>query len=151
PLEKRLQALDAILKGELGHAIHLERRAVKRPVVVVTGRYELKPVSKERPWVHWSVDNADLGEPESGGGNGSLTEFLRSLSFVYGLRFLDETAGSGDRVVRWQQHGSSLRKDKLSEILANLARQTSLEFRREQRLVDAWLITQSSGSTTRKE
>jgi hypothetical protein len=50
------------------------------------------------------------------------------------------TAGPASVRVRWTQHDSSLDRGRLAELLANLSKQTSLDFRRQQRAVDVWYV-----------
>ena len=110
-----------------------------RPVVVVSGRYALRPVSKDLPGIHLSADNRDL-DSECGGGEGTLDEILTSLSMITGFRFIDETTAAASVKVRWTQHDSSLRRGRLAEMLANLSSQTSLAFRRHDRPVEVWSV-----------
>jgi hypothetical protein len=110
-------------------------------VVVVSGRYSPPPFSNERAAVHLSADNRDL-DSERGGGEGTLGEFLSSLSIITGLGFIDEATVSAGAKIRWLQHDSSLEHGRLAEMLANLKTQTSLEFRRRSRPVDVWSVVE---------
>jgi hypothetical protein len=138
-VEARLEAFQRAVKKELGRSIRCERRRVTRDVVVVSGRYTPRQVSNERPEVHLSADNRDL-ESEIGGGEGTLDELLSSRFRITGLRFIDDTTKSAGAKIRWVQHDSSLERGRLAELLVNLSRQTSLEFRRQDRPVDIWSV-----------
>jgi RNA polymerase sigma factor (sigma-70 family) len=138
-LEGRLDAFRRAVKEGLGRSIHFERRRVMRDAVVVSGRYSPRPISKELPELHLSADNRDL-DSERGGGEGTMDELLSSLSFITGLRFVDEATVPAGTKIRWTQHDSSLELGRLAELLANLSRQTSLEFRRQVHLVDVWAV-----------
>ena len=66
------------------------------------------------------------------------------------MRFINETQAPKDLRVSWNNHKSSHLYDKpeveraakLGMVLNNLARQTSLQFTRERRKVDVWLVTE---------
>jgi thiol-disulfide isomerase/thioredoxin len=138
-IEARLEAFQRAVKRYLGRSIRCERRQTTRDVVVVSGRFTPRPVSKERPELHLSADNRDL-DSERGGGEGTLDELLHSLSTITGLRFIEDATVSADTKIRWVQHDSSLERGRLAELLANLSRQTSLEFRHQERPVDVWSV-----------
>ncbi len=140
-LEARLEVFRRAVKQGLGRSIRCERRLVTRSVVVVSGRYALRPVSKDLPGIHLSADNRDI-DSERGGGEGTLDELFTSLSMITGFRFLDETTAAASVKVRWTQHDSSLHRVRLTEMLANLSSQTSLAFRRQDRPVDVWSIVE---------
>jgi RNA polymerase sigma factor (sigma-70 family) len=138
-VEARLEAFRRAVKEGLGRSIRCERRRVTRDVVVVSGRYAPRPISKERPELRLSADNRDL-DSECGGGEGTLDEVLSALNFITGLRFVDEATVPAGAKIHWTQHDSSLERGRLAEILANLSRQTSLEFRRQERPVEVWSV-----------
>jgi hypothetical protein len=138
-VEARLEAFQDAVKRQLGRSIRCERRRVTRDVVVVSGRYTSRPVSKESPEVHLSADNRGL-DSEIGGGEGTLDELLSSMSSMTGLRFVNDASEFAGAKLRWVQHASSLDRGRLAELLANLSRQTSLEFRRQERPVDVWSV-----------
>jgi thiol-disulfide isomerase/thioredoxin len=143
--EARLEAFRRAMKEGLGRSIRCERRRVTRDVVVVSGRYAPRPISKERPELHLSADNRDL-DSERGGGEGTLDEVLSSLNFITGLRFVDEATVPAGTKIRWTQHDSSLQRGRVAELLANLSRQTSLEFRRQRRPVDIWWVGEAAAA-----
>jgi hypothetical protein len=62
------------------------------------------------------------------------------LSTITGLRIIDGATKSAGAKIRWVQHDSSLERGRLAELLVNLSRQTSLEFRRQDRPVDIWSV-----------
>ena len=140
-LEARLEAFQVAATKALGRPIRCERRRVSREVIVVSGRYTAAAVVKDPSAVHVSADNKDL-DSENGGGEGTLDEFLSSLSVITGLRVLDEATQSAGSKIRWLQHESSLDRARLDEMLVNLSTQTSLEFRRRNRPVDVWSIVE---------
>ncbi len=140
-MEARLEVFRRAVKQGLGRSIRCERRMVTRPVVVVSGRYALRPISKDHPGIHLSADNRDI-DSECGGGEGTLDELFTSLSTITGLRFIDETTAAASVKVRWTQHDSSLQRGRLAEMLANLSSQTSLAFRRQERPVEVWSVVE---------
>jgi RNA polymerase sigma factor (sigma-70 family) len=145
-VEARLEAFRRALKEGFGRSIRCEQRRVTRDVVVVSGRYAPRPISKEYPGLHLSTDNRDL-DSESGGGEGTWDELLSALSLITGLRFIDEATIPAGEKIHWTQHDSSLERGRLGEMLANLSRQTSLEFRRQERPVDVWWVSEDRPST----
>ncbi len=140
-LEARLEAFQRAVTKELGRSIRCERRREAREVVVVSGRFAAQPVSNERVPVHVSADNRDL-DSESGGGEGTLDEFLSTLSVITGVRFVNEASVTAGAKIRWIQNDSSLERTRLDAMLANVGSQTSLEFRRRRRPVDVWSIVE---------
>jgi RNA polymerase sigma factor (sigma-70 family) len=144
-VEARLEAFRGAVKEGLGRSIRCERRQATRNVVVVSGRYALRPISKELPGLHLSADNRDL-DSECGGGEGTLGEVLSALNFITGLRFVDEATVPAGEKIHWTQHDSSLERGRLGEMLANLSRQMSLEFRRQERPVEVWWISEAAAT-----
>jgi hypothetical protein len=66
-----------------------------------------------------------------------------SLSEITRLRFImEDTSISAGVKIRWVQHDSLLERGRLAELLANVSRQNSLEFRRQSCAVDVWSISE---------
>jgi beta-lactamase regulating signal transducer with metallopeptidase domain/thiol-disulfide isomerase/thioredoxin len=146
PLAKRLEALERLLRDELHLPIRIERKQVERDAIVVSGQYRFVPLRPDDKYVHLSTDNHDLDD-ECGGGPGGFPEMVEWLSGFTGVPFVAEAAGPPDVGVELRQHPSTiLRKPfpakELDQIIANLARQTSLKFERQRRPVDVWSVSE---------
>jgi peroxiredoxin len=144
PLAKRLEALDRVLQNELPKPLRIERKQVEREVVAVRGQYRFVPLRPEDKYIHVSTGDRDLDDV-NGGGSGAFSEWLDWMSSLTGIRFIAETEQPPDLKLQWYQHPSTVldkpsAAERLDLVLANLARQTSLEFDRQRRLVDVWSV-----------
>ena len=149
---QRLQALQEILRREVGRDIRCELQQLEREVIVAKGTYELHrdPRARRANDVYMYSDVFDANDG-AGGGSGSWDKFLQTLGSRIGRRVLDETAGPKPGALAWAHHRSSdlsrdpegsARSTKLDLLLANLSRQTSVTFTRERRTVPVWVITE---------
>jgi hypothetical protein len=149
--EALLGALEGILRDELHQPVRFERREVERDVIVVSGRYQYRPLpgTPDKPWIYLCVE--DVPDPHmGGGGSGTLAKMWTWLGNRTGRRIVDESQSPADLEVHWEdrlaRHVSQLTQNtdegaaKLERILANLCRQTSLEFHHERRPVPVWFV-----------
>ena len=79
---------------------------------------------------------------EIGSGEGTMDHLLASLSTITGLRFINDAIVAPGTKILWTQHDSSLDRGHVAEPLGNLSRQTSLGFRRQNRPVEVWSVSE---------
>ncbi|MFA6240128.1 MAG: carboxypeptidase regulatory-like domain-containing protein [Candidatus Hydrogenedentales bacterium] len=152
PIESRLKALESIVAEGAGRKIHFERKAVEREVVVVRGSYSFhSETSAHNPdAINIFADTLDPNEG-AGGGSGTLVEFLAWTGNRINMPVIDETSDTKALQVEWANNRSSAlkkvpgeeRNAKIDLVLANLAKQTSLQFTRERRTIDVWFVTET--------
>jgi len=152
-VEKRLRALEKILSEEIRRDILFEKREVELEVVVATGRFKFHPPSEtyEHDSVHLYADELDPDEGAGGGTADSVNDFFLRLGSLVDMPVADHTESSKKIKVPYRHHRTSyLRRikdkaekaSKLEMLLANLTKQTELQFRIEKRPVEVWFITE---------
>src|SRR5262249_32341516 len=136
-----------------GLRVTIERREVEHEVIVLRGRYEPRPLlaGDEGKVLHVFAEPV----PPQGGFGGNESSNLRTLLDRLGdrvsRRFLDESQTPADLKIAWHDHlvlaspelgrNSEQGRVMLDRLLANLSKQTSLEFRRETRRDSMWSLT----------
>ncbi|KPL23602.1 MAG: hypothetical protein AMJ75_05735, partial [Phycisphaerae bacterium SM1_79] len=149
----KLKALEQLIDEELGRTIQFEKRTVERQVIVVTGNFKFHPPSEtyEHKSVHLYSDELDPDEGSGGGTADSVNDFILRLGSLVDMPVADHTESSKKILVPYRHHRSSyLRRikdkaekaGKLQMLLANLTKQTELQFRIEKRPVEVWFITE---------
>ncbi|HEV2294006.1 MAG TPA: sigma-70 family RNA polymerase sigma factor [Tepidisphaeraceae bacterium] len=144
-LEERAAALEQILGEQAGLAVTIRKRRVPRDAIVVSGT--LNPTAAAAT-VHLYSDQKDT--TLSGKGSGVFPGFLQSLARLTGRQVVNESLTPLDRKIGWALHTSGRVGDmppkraaaKIDMILANVSRQSGLQFRRETRSVDVWEVTE---------
>jgi hypothetical protein len=152
-VEQRLEALEKILEDETGREIRFVKRRVEREVIVAGGRYRFRGLpGKGRHGVVYMY--SDIFDPDSGGGGGtaeSVSEFLAALANRVGVPVIDRTESSGNNKIVYDHHRSSRldrvtdeldRAKKLEMLLANLTKQTDLQFKISTEPVEIWFVTE---------
>lgn len=149
----KLKALEQLIAEELSRTIQFEKRTVERRVIVATGSFKFHPLP--------AADNSnrvymfsDKFEPNAGGGGGtaeSVAEFLGTLGNRVGVPVIDETEAPREMNIVYNHHRSAYlskltnieeKAKKLQMLLANLTKQTELQFRIQKRPVEVWFITE---------
>ena len=150
PKDEQLRALEEIIYAELHRSIHFEKRKVEREVIVATGRYKFKPhPSGEFPNHVYLTWDGTLGNPERT--VDSLAEIFRYLERVIKMKIVDETESMENTPIRYKEsqnlgripHEPELRSERLSALLDNLARTTSLRFTVERQPAEIWFVTET--------
>ena len=159
PIEQGLRELERILERELGRRIRFLCQPVEREVIVVSGRYERKfrDGHEGENKIYLFAGDAPGGEMSTGG-RGSIAKIIDVLGARFNLPIVLEAHGIEDRILSYQAFLPALftRKpgskesvpvpgdeEKLDSALANLKKQTSLEFTREIRPFNTWFVTET--------
>jgi hypothetical protein len=160
PADRLLSAFEKILRRRTGRAIHFVKTEHEREVIVARGKFEFKPLSGtyDDSWIHVFSDTLDADERGGGSSNRSVDRFIRQRLATHLDRQVVNLAGGCDAVHNFGTHMSSYLKKipdgperdaKLTQLLENLSRQTSLTFTKERRAVDVWHIEEDGALTTR--
>lgn len=145
-----LRALERIVLEETGLNITFEKRRVDAPVVRATGIFQYHPlpgVRGENDVQLFAERSIDEHRTYTGGGSGTLAQFLRHITNRTGRRFVDDTLSS-EVDVSWSDYTSSkldpfqsvrdMYRYDLTLLLENVAQQTGLTFTTERRTIDEW-------------
>ena len=149
----KLKALEQLIAEEFGRTIQFEKRTVERQVIVATGSFKFHPPSEtyEHKSVHLYTDELDPDEGSGGGTADSINDFILRLGSLVDMPVVDHTESSKKIKVPYRHHRTSyLRRikdkaekaSKLEMLLANLTKQTELQFRIEKRPVEVWFVTE---------
>ncbi len=154
PPDERIQTFEKILQSEVDAYIHIRKREVEREVIIATGKYEFHPLrsdDKETTVYVFSEPEAppDWGKWEVYASGTDTRNFLKSAGSWMNQWIMDETTDNEtDRCFNWKGYYSA-HPDKLQRhpewvdsVLANLTKQTSIQFRKEKRMVNVWFVTQ---------
>jgi hypothetical protein len=160
-MEQRVSALERVLERELERSIRCVRKSVEREVIVVRGRYERRPLEgRARTDPVYLLAETDPCEARILGPStqASVAELLHRVGERFNRPIIVETQGLDEVSVQFVLCMSYLLSGKkepvdggpfpiplganLDPVLANLARQTSLEFSRQMRSFDTWLVTE---------
>jgi beta-lactamase regulating signal transducer with metallopeptidase domain len=149
--EDLLKALEQIIKKDLNRDIRFVKRQVERTVVVASGVFSPGPrpspeFRNKVPQIHIYLDQPDP-ELGRGGASGNLGKFLRAVGAILHAPVIDETKGNAVSI-EWAQYSDVVDNNitgdpvKIRRILDNLSKQTSLEFKTENRPVEVWFVTE---------
>jgi len=147
----KLNALETILKKDLGRSIRFEKRNVEREVIIAKGKFKFHPPSGAYTNNRVIVFSDKMAPHDrGGGGTGTMDKFLRQIGSLVGRYIINQAESSEDELVYDHRRSSYLRKlpegpersTKLDMLLANLSKQTSLTFTKERRKVNVWFIAE---------
>jgi hypothetical protein len=141
--EARVPILEKILQQHLHRPIRLEWRKVSREVIVAKGKLKLDPL----------IGNGQISVygkrwlSQSGGGSGTLGEFLGFLSDMLHEPIVDETE-SGQQKIQWitglEIHKASTDVSERDALLRRVEGDTSLNFEKAKREIKVLWITESA-------
>jgi len=151
PQEEKLKALEQLVADEFGRSIRFEKRTVEQEIIVATGSFKFHPIpeAQQQNYVHLYVDELSM----SGGGTvHSVAELLQKIGNRGNIFVVDRTEPSDENHIPYYLHRSSrdLRRmksspektEKLKMFLANVTKQTELQFEVSQQPVEIWLLTE---------
>jgi RNA polymerase sigma factor (sigma-70 family) len=146
--DQRAKAVESILQQHLRRPITIEKRVIRRDVLVARGRYSFQSIGKG-PSPESIQFYVDLDEPRkpTGGGGGTvdLARLLRRIEEIAGRRVIDEAqSNAGPRSITWREayflHDLDTDIKRLDLLLQNLGKQTSLRFDKESREVEVYFV-----------
>ena len=151
-IEERMRALQQLLAEELGRQINFEKRTVERNVIVASGSFKFHPLSGtyNDSCLHLYSDKLD---PDSSGGGtaDSVAELLTEIGDNVEMPVIDETETHEEiRIPHGNHNSCSLgrikneneKRRKLEMLLANITKQTELQFKVENRPAEIWFVTE---------
>lgn len=146
PVAQQLKALEEIIYAETNRAIRFEERTIEREVIVASGRYEFKPhPSGNYPnYIPLWDGRIQTGEETVD----SLEGLFGNIEFQIKMKIVDETEPAENATIRfqWVERDPEPTGDKLSVLLDDLAKTTSLQFKVERRPAQIWFVTEVKGN-----
>jgi len=149
PVEQKLQAAGDILHEATGKNITFTQQELPRNVIVVTGNYSAETRDSDGRIIDIHCYSGQKDPTEGGGGgSGTLEEFMTRLGDLAGSAVAIETPSRPIGTISWRTHRSSYldreppgteRDEKINQLLQNVAQQTGLEFKVEERKVPVWV------------
>jgi hypothetical protein len=153
PVDRRMRALEPMLRTATGKKIVIEKKLVARDLIIARGRWRFSQApgadSESANTLHFYTDNLAYSEwiPQP---SGNLEHFLAHLEEVAERRVIDEVIGRPTetlQLVRNTSHRSAIRNEEnLGHLLENLAQQTGLKFERTRRTTPVWFIWEEEQS-----
>ena len=148
--QQRVQALGSILQTQMGMNIMIEKRNVEREVIVATGQFALTPLpdppeAKDYPnsAIYIYTDNLRTQKWMGNSGGSTVDQFLNFLGDEINTQIINQSEPAGNKYLRYLTYDipSSGNTADLDRLLANIAKQTSLQFKRERRRLDIWIVS----------
>lgn len=146
PRDEQLRCLEEIIYAETNRAIRFEQRTVEREVIVATGRYEFKPHPSGNYPDYIPLWDGILATAEYT--VDSLEELFANIEREIKMKIVDETESAENATIlfKWVDLDPEPTGDKLSVLLDNLAKTTSLQFKVESRPAEIWFVTEKTGN-----
>jgi hypothetical protein len=146
PVAQQLKALEEIIYAETKRAIRFEQRTLERDVIVASGRYEFKPHPSGNypnyiPLWDGRIQTSEYTVD-------SLEGLFGNIEFQIKMKIVDETEPAENATIRfqWVERDPEPTGDKLSVLLDDLAKTTSLQFKVERRPAQIWFVTEVKGN-----
>ena len=136
-VDEKLESLATIASKKLGRTVRFEKHTGPREAVVVYGSFAFKPLwaeGGEEVIEFFDTTPPYAAKPEVR--TTTLDVMWRALQHRLERRVFDES-GDPQRTVRWRDYMYTADREAL---LRNLAKQTSLRFNREKRVMDYWVM-----------
>jgi len=142
PIAQQLKALEEIIYAETNRAIRFEKRTIEREVIVAKGRYEFKPHPSGNYPNYIPLWDGRLQSSEYT--VDSLERLFGDIEFQIKMEIVDETEPAEIATIRfkWVKRDPEPTGDKLSALLDDLAKTTSLQFKIERRPAQIWFVTE---------
>jgi len=148
--EEKMLALQEITQAQLQRPLRFEKRKVERDTIVVTGRYAYTPLPGADPNRLYLI--ADKMEHLSNGEAESLSQLFAWLANGIKIAISDRIEPTEDKKILysydWDLLNPPMRADPIDRekalplLLDNLAKQTGLTFKVENRPADVWFVTE---------
>ncbi len=161
PTEVKAQELEQALREKLGWQIELRLRTVERPVVVLSGQYQYKPL-RGYDGMFGGMDIIEIygSKPREyrksgpGGGRGDFEKFVSWVGDFIGKPVVSGAITGAPRRLAWVIGPRASRKEvwplpeeETQLVLQHLAEQTGLTFRVEERQVRMLFVESSRPKT----
>ncbi|MGB2864762.1 MAG: hypothetical protein WBC05_15655, partial [Sedimentisphaerales bacterium] len=142
PVAQQLKALEEIIYAETNRAIRFEERTIEREVIVASGRYEFKPHPSGNYPNYIPLWDGRLQTAEYT--VDSLEGLFANIEREIKMKIVDETEPAEIATIRykWVKRDPEPAGDKLSVLLDDLAKTTSLQFKVERRPAQIWFVTE---------
>jgi len=141
--EEKLKGLEQILLTDLRRKLHFKKRKIPRDVIVVRGEYNYHPLNETAQNTIEVVDVIGKNprpENELILSDRTQKDFLQSLENTLLIQVIDET-NHPQSPIAWRDHHPG--SGETTQVLQNLAKQTSLTFTREKRDTYVWFMTET--------
>jgi len=146
PMERRMKAVESILRDVTKRNIVIDNRSVERDVILVKGEWKFCPLdgadATQRTGVQLFSDQLDM--PPARILSTDFTQFLGYVEGVTDRKVINEIQKPPTTNVSWSINNSGRQvfksEEKFAALLQNLQKQTSLEFVRTKRIVPVWFI-----------
>jgi beta-lactamase regulating signal transducer with metallopeptidase domain len=141
---EQLRCLEEIISIETNRAIRFEERTSEREVIIASGRYEFKPHPNGNYPNYIPLWDGRLQTAEYTAD--SLEHLFDSIERELKMKIVDETEPMEISTIRykWIKLDPEPIGDKLSVLLYNLAKTTSLQFKVERRPAQVWFVTEET-------
>jgi hypothetical protein len=154
PMDGRMKAIESIVNSAAKVDLKFEQRLAERDVIVARGNWvqtKLEGVRKNSlNSVHFYTNKLDPAEG-AGGGSGDFKELMHRLEEIAGRKVIDEVSQRPAGRVEWANNYSEYPASKnevaLEQLLANLQKQTGLEYVRTKRAMPTWFIEDKAATT----
>ncbi len=145
PRNEQLRSLEEIIYAETNRAIRFEERTIEREVIVASGRYEFKPHPSGNYPNYIPLWDGRLQTSEYT--VDSLEGLFANIEREIKMKIVDETEPAENATIRfqWVKRDPEPTGDKLSVLLDDLAKTTSLQFKVERRPGEIWVVTEAKG------
>ncbi len=142
PRDEQLRSLEEIIYTETNRPIRFEKRTIEREVIVAKGRYEFKPHPSGNYPNYIPLWDGRLQTSEYT--VDSLEELFANIERELKMKIVYETEPAEITTIRykWVKRDSEPAGDKLSVLLDDLTKTTSLQFKVERQPAQIWFVTE---------
>jgi hypothetical protein len=145
--EQRMEAISRVLRTQLGWKVTLEQRQVERELFVARGQFRYAPLPKQLDaeggddgmpqLVHFYVDSLS---GERGAAIGDVSALLTAAGELMETEIVNESEPAKGPIT-WRNHaGAMVPPESRDKLVANIAKQTGLTFKRERRMTSRWFL-----------
>ncbi len=147
--EQKMQALQSILSSLAGRQLVIEKRFTDREVILVRGKWAFHSGNDDSELHFYRTSDEVVRSPDFPW-DGTLEDSFEHLEDVVRRKIVDEVSEKPVGRLRWKRRSSFDRSEdekRLDTRLAELQRQTSLEFIRTHRQIPIWFLREKSLTT----
>jgi beta-lactamase regulating signal transducer with metallopeptidase domain len=141
---EQLRCLEEIIYAETKRAIRFEQRTVEQDVIIARGRYEFKPHPSGNYPNYIPLWDGRLQTSEYA--VDSLKGLFDNIEWELKMKIVDKTEPVENTTIRfrWINRDPEPTGDKLSVLLDDLTKTTSLQFKVERRSRQIWFVTEET-------